>query len=290
MKTIISLLILITFFNNIQSQSFVLQNNEEKIEFQKLNFKKDSLKLTISENKKTNISYKDIKGYYSLTKNTFYYKKHVFLERAFEGDIQIYKKTETVYNGNMPSKVTLWFAEKGDDFVNIFTKEGFFQTKNKEKIEKIKFILSDDSIATNILEDHNFKYKQQELIKIIKNYNLRKHKNNGDKNSIKGRVTFFRDNKSQNKAIVNFMVGDKSYSLDKNEKIEIDLPVNQNIMVCIKNESINICELINPSSNFKKCYEIDFRKNKEGFILKKNSNSSYLKARFKYFDKKKSKE
>lgn len=303
MKTIISLLVLITFCKNIQSQSFALKNNQEKIEFQKLNFKQDSLKLTISKNRKISINYNDIKGYYSVSKNTFYHKKTAFIEGAFKGDImlhkkdaflervsegeiKLYKKIITMHNGNMTNDVTFWFAEKGNIFINLYIREGFFQTKSKEKINTIKSMLSNDSISTSILENHNFKYKLQELIKIIKDYNLRQHKNKESKNSIKSKVVFFRDNRSQNKATVNFTIGDKKYYLDKNEKIEIDLPVNENILVCINNESINVCELINPSSNFKKCYEIDFRKNKKGFIVKKNSNSSYLKARFKYFDKK----
>jgi len=289
-KTIILLLILTDFSLSIKAQSFILKNNQEKIEFQKLNFKKDSLKLIISKNEKTRINYKEVKGYYSFSKNTFFHQKHGFIERVYEGEIKLYKKIIEGFYDNSRD-ITLWFVEKENNFKHFFPVGKPFETKKKEGFEIIKSMVNDDSKSTNSLKNKSFKYKVDKIIKIIKDYNLRQHKIQKKelKNSIMGTVIFFRDNKNQNKATVSFMIGDKNYFLDKNEKIEIDLPASEDIMVCINNESINTCELINPSSYFKKCYEINFSKNKKGSILKKNSNSSYLKARFKYFDKKQTK-
>lgn len=172
-------------------------------------------------------------------------------------------------------------------FTHIFTDGELFQHKKNEKQGKLNSFISDNPKILKKVSDNDFKFKIEEIINAIKLYNYDYFKSDTSlkANTKTNKIIFFRDNKRQNKNLIEFTIGENSYSLDRNKKIEIDIPVNHNVLITIKNDINNSFDLLHSSENYKKCYELSLDKSNESSISRQNCNSSYLKARFKLFEK-----
>lgn len=295
---------------NLYSQSILVTTQGERFEFKRktiknYEFKKDRLKLkSKKETKYFNVN--EIYGYYSYPEDEFYYLKNYtftynplykffipgvstnsgdfFTKKIIDGKIKVYFN-EYYFNNTEKNRIAefnpdinsnQYFLEKNNEFYNFYG-EGSYVNNLTENYEKFKTYFKDDP---EIFKKLNIrKIDINEALELIENYNLNQFTKPDINNKYRNIIVFYRD---KGKKRINFSVNEKEYYLDANDKLEIELPYEKESLVTIKNK--NYTKLIISSELYTKCYEVTDK----GIILK-NSNSSYVKARLKFIEKKQKK-
>ena len=286
-------LFLILFIKLIgYSQSFLITNTNEKFEFSKKDFRKGKLRIKSKETKKY-FEAGNIFGYYYFPENEFYFLKHYtfyfenlfnignrkisgnfFVKKIIDGKINVYRNIMSVGNENYE----YFFLEKNDKFYNFYI-YGDLKNDFKKNYKVFKSFFNDDPKTIKKLNEKI--PSLTESLNIIQEYNLNKYSINKTENTSLGKILFYKD---KGKEGLLFSVNEKEYYLNSNDKIEIELPINNENLVKIKNCEGNCIEIITASEFYTKCYELT-----DKGVLLKNSNSSYVKARLKYIDKKQKK-
>lgn len=305
MKKIFLLFIYLSI-NNISAQSFLLTNDDNKYEYDKITFKRKFIELKVGKEKKE-FEPTEVNGYYSDNDNTFYYRKtnidsiitywsngmgdnYLFSERIIEGKIKVYQKEINIQSGSNSFTYNYWYAEKNKEFFTIHI-NGPLLPKNKDKFEKLLTLINDSPDLIKSIKDKDYKHNIDDKIEIIKQYNLYSHlkEQNLSSNTLLNKIILYRHSKNQKKEPVIFSIDDKKYKLNENDKLEIDLPTNRETQICIKNDINNTCELIKAHNYFETYYEIDFNRKEEVNVIRQNGNSSFVRAVLKYIDRKQSK-
>ncbi len=278
----------------VNGQSYLVKNDGSKIEFKKLKLKEGFVQVTIPKSKeKLEIRLEEVKSYYSLYDNAVYYLKpsidysnsvgFKFMERIEEGEIKVYKEVVTYSSSNQYgislsnqygttiSSSTYLMLEKDNDYFNVFTTNAIGQNK-KEKLEKFKDLVSDDSISTQLLNATSYKHKYNPIIKIVKEYNLRAHHPTENNSNEAANAIFFRTNKRsrEEKDVLKFYVGKSEHSLLAFDKLSILIPADSEIKACVTNASENNCNLILGSKYFDNFYEIVMNKSGAASIEKRD--------------------
>ncbi|WP_353777512.1 hypothetical protein [Winogradskyella sp. 3972H.M.0a.05] len=272
--------------------------------------KNDSVFLKVKgKKKKIRINANEVIGYYSLDKNRFYYLKKVkedslskakygFYFRELEGEIKIYvdhhSSSDEMLNGTTGtitaniSSVYTWFAENEDNFVEIFSNGRVIRFGRRKGKENFKSLFTkDDKVYDSIFEEERYNLKN--IFKVVSDYNLKHHIDSPFENGKVKKLILFRDKENSNASKVLIEFRNKELQLGPNEKVELEIPTNSDTKVCLTFEDKYECFLLRSSPYFDKCYEVKPTKADDIRIQNKNSNSRYLKVRFRNFDKKKSK-
>ena len=304
MKIKFLLFFLILSFN-FYSQSVLVTKQGEKFEFLKKRIKKDELKIkSRKETKYFNVN--EIYGYYSYQEDEFYYLKNYtftytplykfftlgvttnsgdfFTKKIIDGKIKVYynkyyyniteKNRTAVANPDINSNQ--YFLEKNNEFYNFYG-EGSYVNNLTENYEKFKTYFKDDP---EIFKKLNIKKIDiNEALELIEKYNLNQFTKPDINNKYRNIIVFYRD---KGKERINFSVNEKEYYLDANDKLEIELPYGKESLVTSKNKDYT--KLIIASEIYTKCYQVTDKE-----IILKNSNSSYVKARLKFIEKKQKK-
>lgn len=247
-----------------------------------------------------------LKGYFSASSNTYYHQKNGFKERIVEGELNVYSAifSKNTYvlapASNDPSIMSMsrrgesyfkWYLEKGSELVHFYNQKtrSSLAKENNFKKEVLKSKMNDDSISLKELSLLDKNPKIKDLVKIIKDYNVRYFLKTQDNKEIKpdlSKITILRDNNKQAKKPLEFTLEGKKYSLKRNSKVEILIPNNKLSQLCFTNDINNTCELIKSSVNFVKFFELKLNKDDEGDISLVNGNSSYFKTRLAFYEKK----
>jgi hypothetical protein len=295
-------------FFNVHSQSYIdllKGKTYEKIECAEIEIKGYTVRYTPISNKTAiEVNQSRLKGYYSERTNTYYYQKNGFKEKTVEGKINVYR---AVFSENVSSwtrtgtnslpdlssgeeSYPTWHLEKGSEirhFLNQKTKSTIGRENNfKKEIFKAKII--DDSISVKELSVLGENPKIKNLVKIIKDYNLRHfHKTEDDKEieTSFSNVTFLRDGR-RHKNPLKFTLNGENYALERNSKLELSIPNNKSSLICITNGNNNSCELIRSSSRFHEYFGLKINKKEEGAIFKINKSPGYFKSTLEYYEKK----
>ena len=290
----------------VKGQSYLVKTDGSKIEFNKLKINNGFVQVTIPKSKeKLKIKFEEVSCHYSLFYNSIHYLKpsfdfyntggFEFIERIEEGKIRVYKKVVTThsnnqYGANITSNTYL-YLEKGNDYFNVLT-TGVIGQNKKEKLEKFKVLISDDSVTVQLLNSSSYKHKYKAIIELVKEYNLRIHNPTANGNSELTNAIFFRTNKRQRdeKDVLKFYVGKSEYSLVANDKVSIPIPADSEIKVCITNGSENKCKLILGSKYLDNFYEVGMSKSDNALIEKRDKDySEYTLNVIDHYIKKRSK-
>jgi hypothetical protein len=266
--SILFVLILFLQVNPAFNQSFVLQNTGEKVSFDQLTIKNDFLRITRPDGNKSDISFGDVRGFYSQELTTFYYKKASpddsdpgFLKRIVEGTINLYIQEASSLMYVPTSKyrnTTLLFLENGETYAKVFNSKA----KRDERavdLERLKNAVSDDPELIEFMESESYSHELDIIINIIRSYNLNNHEPLTDFDGLDlFPVTLYRAHKGEKNEPVNFTVSDMPYTLDKNESKRLKIPARQSVEICFGEGKEMICDLIRASDCFLKVYEVSY--------------------------------
>ncbi len=298
------------------SQSFVATVNNDTIYFKNLSISDDYLTYYSSDDKSEHkVEIAKVKGFYLEEDNIYYHKKlfnakfrsgflglsnkpkdyFVFVELLFEGKINAYRSRDFKQNANYygSEKKNFWFFEKGDSLEIAFLAD---YDKGSMKIQNARYgslnrdfietIFSDDAIALRAIKKLKKNDKLKHIRKIVSDYNIRYFKKNEviETNQTLAEVIFLRDSRKEFKEDLVLSVDSLEYRLDRNTKVKLKLPTENQTLVCIINSENKYCRLVSSSESFPKFYKVILEKDKEGDIFKVNGLSSYYKVRLENYE------
>lgn len=272
-----------------KGQGTLLLQDGQKINFTKKKESGDKLILT-DKKQKREINVNEVKGYFEDYEFIIYYKKpfnstrNQYLRRTLEGKINLYQKTTTTksYNGNGGYSYINseeYYIEKGDRFELIF-ETGVVGQGKKQRIEILKSLVSDSDVTLNSISE-DFKLTSENLINVIRNYNIQKYESKVtlDTSSL-STIVFYRVGKDIAKSIseriqyrnlsddsISISIHNKSFILPSYEWQEVKIPVNELIKMCMGNTN-SYCDLINAHNLFKIYIEVGHNKKSGEFYIK----------------------
>lgn len=277
---------------NVSAQQYLIKTNGEKVRFERCKIKKGVILLTISgQNEKLEIEAEDVEGYYSTEKNIMHFLKPLpnfytvnsydfeFVHRILEGRVKVYERTVSSYIANSgadgfggtSSNTTTLYVEKGEEYFNVFDNSPLGES-NKDKLEKLKDLVGDDPEIVKILNSKGYKHKYDNILEVVRKYNIKSHDDKINTTNANGKITLFRRKKSQDKKPVQLLVNGKEYTLSIKDKEEVELPANTDIKVCHANGPKDSCNLIRLSNHFEKYYEVSLNKDAKWSIEHKDKS------------------
>ena len=277
------------------SQSFILKRNGEHIETDEIRIKENKIKYLPKDSTKTyTLNKEEVNEYYSKKNGVKYFNKNGFKERYIEGRIKVYRER---VEGEMDRKSVIgqfnkrfykWFLEKDSKLLYVFSQSlpsSKLNTLNKESFETM---IIDDTLSISEFRANNGTRNLEYTLRIIKDYNKRYFLNNelGEEDNLNySKVIILRDNRKEQKSPIEFTLNNKNYTLERNSKIELKIPNNQESMICITNDIHDTCDILISSNLFTKYYELKLNKENEASISKVNGNSTYYQSRLDYYEK-----
>lgn len=279
----------------IYSQSFIIKTNGEHIESDEIRIKENKIKyLPKDSTQKITINKNNVKEYYSEVNGIRYFNKNGFKERYIEGRIKVYRE---LIEGEMDRKSVIgqfnkrffkWYLEKDSKLTYVFSQSLPSSKLNTLRKENFEMMIMDDSLSISEFRANNGTRNLEYTLRIIKDYNKRHFVKNEIvvEDSLNcSKVIIFRDNRKELKNPIEFTLNNKKYTLERNSKIELKIPSNQESMICITNDIYGTCDILISSSLFTKYYELKLSKANEASISKVNGNSSYYQTRLAYYEK-----
>lgn len=273
----------------VTAQTYFVKNDGDIINYTNYKIKGNRIKIKDPFNNKLELDLDQIKGYYSLATNKFYYSKPKldfswgndpveFVYKVLEGKINVYERIDQHYTSAGPgmagsaSTNHLLFAEKDDNYIEILTTGTIGQNK-KEKITELEKLVNDDPLIVRKLNAESYRHKYDEILSLISEYNVRAFKEKPLPDEIVGKVVFFRRKKKQLKEPAKVIIRGKTYEIPKNSNLEITLPYQQATKVCITNTKEMNCHLVSGSKYFTRYYEISL--DKKGLTELKNTEKKH---------------
>jgi hypothetical protein len=293
-------------------QSFIETVNSDTIHYQNLSITDDYLIYTQpGDTSEKKIDIEKVEGYYSNWSNKYYHKKIFkakkytgflklksemgdyfdFIERIFEGKINVYRSKDYVANNSQ--YYNYWFFEKGDSLAIVFSADkdrGNFKIVNTKfhitNQEFLEYIFADDEISLSAIREEGKRGNLLEIRQIVNDYNNRhfKDKIDSDHGIPQAEVVFFRDSRKELKENLILQVNGKNFKFDRNTKLKIEIPTIPNL-VCIKNSDNDYCRLLSSSTSFTKFYKVILDKDKTGDVFIKNGLSNFYKVRLEHYEK-----
>jgi hypothetical protein len=187
-KLIVCLIVMLctchAWSQSYSTQSYLTLHSGEKIPY--IKWKRDAKQFRVTreingKRKKQNILIDSVQSYY--TDYTTYYKKPVkgtgvkydFYKREMLGKINLYTKTLSYfvstgkYGGYSVTEEHLYF-EKGNSFEQIMIPSTLVKNK-KSGLETLRSLIQDDPDTLAKLESDDFKYRAENVIRLIREYN-----------------------------------------------------------------------------------------------------------------------
>lgn len=286
-KILFSLIFLIATSFSLNAQSYLQMKDGRRIAFKRISIKNNKIRLKTSNEPSVGIDINDAEKYYSEESKTFFFIKRVtesevslgirldkkndfeFVERIIEGEINVYQKKEAhsiVPNNSGVTNHTLTpdrsstylFLEKGELYFNVLKTNTIGQNK-KDKFASFKSLVQDDSTTLKWLNSKDYRHNYNLILRTVNDYNNRKNPPIIVPDTTVTKVVFFRKIRRENEKSAEFFVDNQPYSLLPGEKLNIDLPGNNNI-VCMSYKSIKRCALIKKLSSEKSYVEISWGK------------------------------
>lgn len=254
------------------AQHYILKVNGEKIEFKKLKRKSGSVWLTTTKKEKISIPLQEISKQIDEARGVVYYLKPSFdlsgeisglqfIERIIEGKVRVYERISYINNREIRSL----YLEKDDTFINVFASSTIGQNKQK-KLARFKSLVKNDPVSFQKLNDESYKHSYDNIIEVVKGYNLRMYKENEAENEKLGKLVFFRGEEKQSSEIIQLSIESLKYEVKVNGSLEVELPINSESKVCITNSKNDACLLVLGSEHIGKYYEIALSNETEGFF------------------------
>jgi hypothetical protein len=261
------------------SQAYILMKDGRTIDFDKIRLEPTILKVKTDDKKNIEIPVKEVYAFVSLGEILYMVpipdiqEKYDFLERKYEGKINIYERiTGTVghttpYGSTASTREHNLYLEK-DGLVRKAT------VKKKERIDTLRLFVNDHPEFKAILDDEDYKTSYNNIIELLRKYNL---------------ANYTKPEKEVKPAMVKFysrMYGDKLYTLKLtvNDSIEyeiapkgttmVTLDSNNHCKVCVSYEDANFCDVLIGSPYFIQNYEIEFKKHNGFLNIEKKSGAA----------------
>lgn len=197
--------------------------------------------------------------------------------------------------GGGPTRYTNWYVEKDGLLFHAFSvaeyplREDMVDFK-REDLAKV----FDDEHSRQSFSKLEKKVHGDEILQLIQSYNAgncqRKQKTGSLQSpdeSSQSKVIVFRDFRKENKAPLNFTVGETAYTLDRNSKLEITIPTEKKSVLQFTHPEASTSAVITASPDFIKYYQITLDKKNNGTITKINGNDPYYRSRLEYYDRRK---
>ena len=305
--------------STINSQSFFITDLNDTILCKDISVSNKFLKYsTIKSKNDLKIDLKKVNGYYLENENTFLQKKEfavksgflglgkelkdtqAFMELIVEGRVRLYRGKEfggaATFGQSDLSSSRYWYVEKDTCFNRVFLADSGTPFKPSDRFsfsqlnsECLADFVCDDTITLEELKNIDNPGKLPQILKIVNDYNSRYFKNNlpdlKNVNIDSAKILIFRDFRKELKDIMKISVNGAKYKLVRNSKIELKIPCDYKSEICIENSKNNYCMMVSSSLSFPKYYIMKLNRKGNGYIDKVNGHSSYLKTRFKYYNK-----
>lgn len=291
-------IILIVFFTaNIAfaqyPNKYIVLNNGETIECKKFKNTGNFLEVKTQDSKEpTSLRMTEVLGYFSEDDNVMYYKEknlyksklsnqyYDFYERVAEGDIKVYYYatyvTDYSPNGTGISRtIAHLFAKKNDELIEV-SKSINSQRNKKRYVNNLLGLIDDDPKLMFKVNDLGFKYSNENVLSLIKDYNLSRYVPSIENESTTSKLVFYRQSdKAKEDLKVSFEDGN-ILDMALNSVENIELPTESLIKVCVSYQNNESCILIKPTHYFEKYYKVVSNKKGRLSIL----NRSKQKAKF----------
>lgn len=202
-------------------------------------------------------------------------RNYHFLSREVDGQINVYRLfiagSQTMY-GRSPNQVIL-FSEKTTDSLSEIYSSGMINGK-KDRRDALTELLSKDSASIAKLASEDFKYREEEVLNLINNFNVKRFgstpRAGGSDSSY---LVVFRKNRSVETSLtVNDGV---ALTIGSNNEVVLKLPRNEIVKLCVSSTKCRLVEVL-PVTRY---LEIEYEK---GEFELRNSNKKnaafYVKA------------
>jgi hypothetical protein len=262
-------IILILAMQRVFGQGSIILNNGQEVNFTK--FKEFDTYLLVSAGKeKIKLDAQKIKGYFNDFESLFFYRMpntnpklllinpntYQFMVRVVNGKINLYKKEEISQRTSaVSSTYNVYYIEKNDECEFIYQTQGNLLSGRNEKMQILKSFMSDNAYISQLL-DSEFKLTEENLIKIIKEYNLLEFKPTNPTIIDSAKVKLYRlgvdlthnlEDRVKygklSKEPIQIFINQKNYMLDNYHWMEITVPAEELIKVCFGEVDKN-CELL----------------------------------------------
>jgi hypothetical protein len=275
------------------AQEFMMLKNGEVIEFNRFKIKETDVKVVTKDRGNLELKFNEITGYYNTTNGTTYYLKkgipdgatenqYQFDKLILEGEINVYERLHISY-AHVPNSFSSTPAISGSRWTELYLGKGSrhqgmgkygIGKSNKEKRKDflIQFIEDNQELVKQV-EDENFKGKDEEIIRIVKAYNLSRYKPNDNLGKISTAWFYVKKRSKNTDTLKTYVNGMFVGNLPNSSVLAVNLS-NQNLSkVCVN----SYCEVIKASPYYIKYFEIYISDDEIKFTeTEKNEAERYL--------------
>lgn len=283
MKSIILFLALFALSFVSQSQDSLILVTGKRIAYSKIDFEADHIKIkAIEEDEKLIFPPDSIMGFCSPINETNYYLKpyeesnngwsYQFLERLEVGRINLFEKSASEGQPEFTYGAIFLYMEKDGRFECVFATNATGDKKD-EKFEAFTSFVNDDEESLDYIRDASFKFKIDEIIKVVQYYNRRNFIHNdpatGD---VHGKVIFYRTKFQKPKSGITLELYGERHKLYINDFIQLNIPIEYATKFTIHGDYLNNDELLAAEFN-DQFFEVVLDKKTNTFHFEKKEGS-----------------
>lgn len=243
------------------AQNYLLKSDNSTLAFKKISWRNDVATVKTIDKKEITIKGQDIIAFY-MEDQTLLYRKPIvklnektsvilrdsgyqYLPKVESGRINLYQ--ETIYSS--AGQVThYYYAEKGDNFRNVLI-TGYSIKNRQDDFQDFKSFVQDDSQILEQIESEDFVYNEKNMLKIIKEYNLKYFTApTTDDYKKTASIGIYTTAERKRREEITIKVNDSlEYRMPANYyPLPIALPVDKPSKVCITWNGGSSCELVQP--------------------------------------------
>ncbi len=284
-KRIVLLLLILGIGFPIQAQKFLVLRNGSKIEFSE--FVKTSPEVILIKTKEGKKHYKvqDVECFYDLTyvptipirysqfESVHYFsviKGELYMSPAklLEGKINLYR---TVYMRN-----GAYASYQIDKEGKVETMESELElvildfTNGKGRLRKqLGEYMADQPALLDMLLSDDFKFSEESIIDLIKEYNTRTFEKNGQGNAKMSSVFFYSKMKNSVQEDLQLTVNDSlEFVLPTRRLISVKVAIDALSKICVRSTSGSDCLVLSGSPYYIRYYEVDYNQRKQKIEIK----------------------
>ncbi len=280
MKRLFLLLTLLGLTFQLKAQLFLVLRNGNKVEFKDFaNSNAEFIRIKTKEGKRE-FRVEEVDCFYDLTYvpafpkryNQFESLHYIYVKngdvwmspvKVLEGSINLYRRAVT----QGKTWMFIYFLEKDSEMVTI-EESGLF-TNKKEKIGILRKYMSDAPSLITKMESEDFKYSDESLFDIIKEYNTFKFQKMGQQNAKMSSVFFYSRVKKTTKEDLKLVLNDSiEVMMPANRLVAAKVAIDALTKICVSSSSQSDCLLVSGSPYFIRYFEVDYNQKKEKLEVK----------------------
>jgi hypothetical protein len=276
------LVLLLGFVSQLYGQSVLVKKDGSTIPYKRMSFHSGFIRLTTTDKDKIDLEKSDVEGVI----DDFLFKMHYlkpsldsvgltsefnFMEREQDGEIKLY-----AYRLVNPSVIKL-YAEKGGKYEKVFSTD--LLDKKKVMFASLREFFEDDPKTLQVLDDPDFKLRDESVHQVINNYNLRKFAGvtaEDLKNTVG--VSFYATVRGKDDKTIQLTVNDSLQYNITNLPQTVTLTTKTPSKVCLIGGERGACTLMHVTAFGMKYFELFFNANNNKYEIKQRSTEDAQKT------------